>query len=144
MSEHIFAINLSNGNLSLKAGYISIPRGGYKSVLVSDKNHPDFLDAFSKGWVKYSDTKPDSEASPSVKPIEYFEPNKGMSADELKAELAKDAEKGPVAPGKTEALGQSETTVGEPTVTQLGVDASVASEESTEQKCGRTSKKAAE
>jgi hypothetical protein len=138
MSKQIFAINTSHGNLSLKAGYVHIKVGGYATIFEDDKDHPDFRDAFSKKWVSYSETEPEASSLPTVKALEFAEPNRGLTAEELKVELAKDKEEKKSA-ATSEALGQSETTMGEPTVTQFGQD----SESDLEPKRSR-SKKAAE
>lgn len=140
MSEPIFAINKLDSTLNFKSGYVSIPRLGFIEIMASDKDHPDFQYAFSRKWVEYSNTAPEKVELPKVAVIGNVEAIQGMTAEELKADLAK--EKAPADIGKSEALGVSETTSGEAVVTQLGVD-SQETEVAQEQKKGR-GKKAAE
>lgn len=142
-TTQLFAINTSHGNLSLKAGYIRIAVGGYAQVYESDKDHPDFKDAFAKKWIDYSDVEPIAGSRPTIKPIEFVQPIQGMTAEELKAdnERNKDIAKDPI--GTSEALGQSEATAGEATVTKFGEEPVAESEVKAEAKSGRGKKAAA-
>lgn len=118
----LYAINTSHGRLSLRNGYLQIPVGGFLKVTEEESKEHDFVFAERRGWLKYSKTEPTVSEVPAVKAIEFFEPNQGMSEDELKVELAARKEaSNPVA--KTEALGQGETIVTEEaTTTKLGED----------------------
>ena len=132
--SQIFAINTSHGNLTLKAGYLQIPRGGFLKIYADEKTHPDFIDAERKGWLTYSEKEPKTVAVPAVKAIEFFEPTMGMTAEELQASNKQDAidkaEKGESETGATTSLlGQGTTVVKAATVTQFGKEATESAED---------------
>ena len=146
--SQIYAINTSHGNLTLKAGYIQIPRGGFIKIYADEKVHPDFIDAERKGWLAYSEEEPTAVSVQAIKAIEFFEPNQGMTAEELQASNKQDAldkaENGESDTGATSSLlGQGTLVTKEATTTQFGKDSEEVVEPVVEEKKPR-GKKAAE
>jgi hypothetical protein len=104
MSTQLFAVNKTNTHLLLKNGYVRIEQGGYRPVREADLEHPDFQEAKERGFIEVTDKEPKVKAQVAgIKPIEYVEPYRGLTAEELKAVQAKEQPK-PAA--TTEAIGK--------------------------------------
>lgn len=99
-----FVLNETLATLLFRAGYISIAPGSFIGLEADEVSTQEFRDAKTRGWISIHDTEP-TEAM--IKPIETVvieNPNKGMTAEELAAELGKGESK---TDGVTiEALGQ--------------------------------------
>ena len=121
-----FVINKTLATLLFKNGYITIPRGGFAAVGVEDVGTFEFISAHERGWIEVADKAPTSVGVPAIETVAIENPNKGMTVDELKAELGKESPKdekviiealGHGAPAgadseagaKAEALGQDST-----------------------------------
>jgi hypothetical protein len=103
-----FAINKTAGNLTLKGGYLCIPKGGFAKVTEDDKKHQSLEYAATRKWLEYSEKAP---TSVTVKPKQVFEklPDtfaQGLTAEELKASRAAEPRKQPVTLGTVTAIGQ--------------------------------------
>lgn len=103
----MFAVNKSHGHLVLKSGYVQISRGSYAKVTQEDLDTVDFKDAIAKGWLEVTEKEPVDKAVPGLKVEDIATGPAGLSADDLKAELARRAaDETPVAVAT--ALGQGE------------------------------------
>lgn len=104
MSTSFFVVNKTNTNLLLKNGYFRIDQGGYRQVREADLDHPDFQEAQERGFITVTNKEPEAKAmSVKVKPVEYVEPYRGLTAEELKEVQAKEA---PKPQAKSEAIGK--------------------------------------
>lgn len=118
-----FAINKTLATLVFKNGYLNILPGGFAAVTSFDLNTAEFADAKYRNWIEVSDTVPDAGDLPSIKPVEIESPNKGMTADELKKELAKGKETEYKA--TVEAFGATSNEASEPVVEAIGRETTV-------------------
>lgn len=120
-----YIINKTLTNLLFKNGYLTIPRGGFAAVASEDLGAAEFVNAEVRGWIDIADKAPESVEVPAVETVVIQNPNQGMTADELAAELAKNE---PVAEKVVvEALGAGAPAgaEGEATVEALGRDSTV-------------------
>lgn len=109
----MFAVNKSHGHLVLKSGYIQISRGSYAKVTQEDLDTADFKDAIAKGWLEVTDKEPVDKAVPGLTVENIAKQEVGLSAEDLKAELARrEADTAPVAVAT--ALGQGEVEAAAP------------------------------
>ena len=99
----LYAINKTLSNLLFKNGYLEISRGGFAAIAREDAASAEFVSAEGRGWIEISETAPSKVSAPAVEAVVIENPNKGMTADELKTELKKEAPKSGVT---VEALGQ--------------------------------------
>lgn len=99
-----FVINKTLATLLFKNGYLTVPRGGFAAVGVEDLGTFEFVSAHERGWIDVADKAPDSVDVPAVQTVVIENPNQGMTAEELKAELSK--EQVPEEKVIIEALGQ--------------------------------------
>lgn len=103
----MFAVNKSHGHLVLKSGYVQISRGSYAKVTQEDLDTADFKDAIAKGWLEVTDKEPVDKAVPGLTVENIAKQEVGLSAEDLKAELARrEADTAPVAVAT--ALGRGE------------------------------------
>lgn len=91
----IFAVNVSQGNLVLKQGFLSIAQGAYKELFEGDEKHHDVLHAVQRSWLVLTDD-PKKVDVPAIKTADITSPDQGMTAEELKAMREKAA--APAAP----------------------------------------------
>lgn len=106
----MFAVNKSHGHLVLKSGYVQISRGSYAKVTQEDLDTADFKDAIAKGWLEVTDKEPVDKAVPGLTVENIAKQEVGLSAEDLKAELARrEADSTPVAVAT--ALGQGDQEV---------------------------------
>ena len=109
----MFAVNKSHGHLVLKSGYVQISRGSYAKVTQEDLDTADFKDAIAKGWLEVTDKEPVDKAVPGLTVENIAKQEVGLSAEDLKAELARrEADTAPVAVAT--ALGQGEVEAAAP------------------------------
>lgn len=109
----MFAVNKSHGHLVLKSGYVEISRGSYAKVTQEDLDTADFKDAIAKGWLEVTDKEPVDKAVPGLTVENIAKQEVGLSAEDLKAELARrEADTAPVAVAT--ALGQGEVEAAAP------------------------------
>lgn len=90
MSNQLFVVNKTDINLQFKGGYFYVGRKGFKPISEAEKDHPDFIYALEKGWIEITDKEP--PAPVGLKPVETIssvEPLRGLTAEELKAQMAK-------------------------------------------------------
>lgn len=120
-----FVINKTLATLLFKNGYISIPRGGFVSVPTEDTVTYEFTTAQDRGWIDISDRAPTSVDVPAVETVVIENPNKGMTAEELKAELAKDEPKQDTVVVEALGTGAPAGSSAEATVEALGQDSTV-------------------
>jgi hypothetical protein len=84
--KYYYIANKLPTNLMLKAGYLTVKTGSYERILESDLEHPDILDAVTKGWAEVHSEVPDTSELPKApEPVIEHEQYRGMTADELKA-----------------------------------------------------------
>lgn len=86
----IFAVNVSQGNLVLKQGFLSIPQGSYKELIEGDDKHPDVLNAVQRSWLVLTDD-PKKVEVPVIKTADITSPDQGLTAEQLKALREKEA-----------------------------------------------------
>lgn len=89
-----FVINLTRSTLVFKNGYINIPIGSYAEVSDADADSSDFIMARTRtpAWIQISDVAPTSINVPAGITVTATDPFKGLTADELKQNLAEKAE----------------------------------------------------
>lgn len=122
MSEIIYALNTTASNVVIRSGYIEIAQGKYAALSKSEADLFEVQYAVRNGWIKLSTQEPNSSDVPAVEIVKITNPLQGMTAEELQEERAGKVEE------KTTVvtpLGNSEETVGEPSVTKLGEDSTV-------------------
>ena len=119
-TEQLYAVNQTDTNLVLKAGYLVISRGGFAPITEDDKTLPDVKHAYSQKWLKYSNTEPTAAEIPEVPAIEFAPANEGLTAEELLKSIEAEKTKEPESKATVEALGNTETTTGTPTVERIG------------------------
>ena len=99
-----FVLNETTATLLFRSGYISILPGAYIGLEADEIATQEFRDAKTRSWISIHDTEPTAAMLKPVETVVIQNPNKGMTAEELAAELNKNEVK---TDGVTiEALGQ--------------------------------------
>lgn len=122
MSEIIYALNTTASNVVIRSGYIEIAQGKYAALSKSEADLFEVQYAVRNGWIKLSTQEPRQGDAPVVEIVKITNPLQGMTAEELKEEQAKETTSAKVV---VTPLGNSDETIGEPTVTKLGEDSTV-------------------
>lgn len=122
MSDVVYALNTTASNVVIRSGYIEIAQGKYAALSKSESEIFEVQYAVRNGWIKLSALEPREGFIPEVEIVKITNPLQGMTAEELKEDLAKQVE---VPATTVTSLGNSEETIGEPTVTRLGQDSTV-------------------
>ena len=142
MSEIIYALNTTASNVVIRSGYIEIAQGKYAALSKSEADLFEVQYAVRNGWIKLSTDEPREGDAPAIEIVKITNPLQGLTAEELKEEQAKEVKEPATV---VTSLGNSEETVGEPSVTKLGEDSTVEVEpsaESAEAAPKRTTRKA--
>lgn len=106
--KNFYLVNKLETGLVMKAGYITIKRGGYAKILEADLEHSDIQDAINKGWAEVHSEVPDvSYLTKTPELVVEHDQYRGMTAEELHASA--DAEKKSGATSET--IGRSGETV---------------------------------
>lgn len=106
--KNFYLVNTLDTGLVMKAGYITIKRGGFAKILEADLEHADVQDAINKGWAEVHSEVPDvSYLTKTPQLVLEHDQYRGMTAEELHASTAPES--------KTNAtsapIGRSEETV---------------------------------
>lgn len=122
-----FVVNKTMSTLIFKNGYITIPRGSYSVVATEDTVSYEFTSAVSRGWIDITDKAPTETYAPAVKTVVIESGNTGMTAEQLKAELAASAAAPAPSAATVEALGGGAPagSSAEATVESIGKDSTV-------------------
>ena len=122
MSEIVYALNTTASNVVIRSGYIEIAQGKYAALSKSEADLFEVQYAVRNGWIKLSANEPGAGDVPAVEIVKITDPLQGMTADELKEELANSVKEEKVT---VTALGNSSETIGEPSVTRIGEGSTV-------------------
>ena len=122
MSDVIYALNLTASNVVIRSGYIEIARGQYATLSKPEVDMFEVQYAARNGWIKLTNTEPTSSEVPPVETVKITNPLQGMTAEELRESQATEKK---IAATTVTPLGNSEETIGEPTVTKLGENSTV-------------------
>ena len=143
MSEVVYALNLTPTNVVIRSGYIEIAQGQYAALSKAEADMFEVQYAIRNGWIKVSSQEPSALEVPEVEIAKITNPIQGMTAEELKEELAHSK---PEPATTVTALGNSSEIIGEPTVTKLGENSTVevnpAEEQADAEPVKRTTRKA--